>query len=210
MKLVGGDSGRVEHEQFVEDVILAPSERVVVDVLFETPGELTLEHRTPDRTYKLADITVSEEQATPSLARGVRDAADRAGAHRGARAADVAGRRCARQDAGVPGGDGHGRARHRRGRHLHVPMHPKSSARIPALSDVRMKLSPKRRRRARCPMHPEVTSETADHCPQCGMKLVPARLVQRRPAAATTTRRHEHGHSHEAAGASSGKTTWST
>jgi FtsP/CotA-like multicopper oxidase with cupredoxin domain len=34
VKLVGGDSGRVEHEQFVEDVILAPSERVVVDVCF--------------------------------------------------------------------------------------------------------------------------------------------------------------------------------
>src|SRR4051795_10528034 len=68
MKLVGGDSGRVEHEQFVEDVILAPSERVVVDVLFDAPGELALEHRTPDRTYKLADITVSDEQATPSLA----------------------------------------------------------------------------------------------------------------------------------------------
>ena len=68
MKLVGGDSGRVEHEQFVEDVILAPSERVVVDVLFDTPGELTLEHRTPDRTYKLADITVGEEPATPPLA----------------------------------------------------------------------------------------------------------------------------------------------
>ena len=42
MKLVGGDSGRVEHEQFVEDVILAPSERVVVDVCFETPGQLRL------------------------------------------------------------------------------------------------------------------------------------------------------------------------
>ena len=35
MKLVGGDSGRVEHEEFVEDVVLAPSERVVVDVLFD-------------------------------------------------------------------------------------------------------------------------------------------------------------------------------
>ena len=40
-----GDSGHVEHEQFVERVVLAPSERVVVDVLFEQPGELTLEHR---------------------------------------------------------------------------------------------------------------------------------------------------------------------
>ena len=35
MKLVGGDSGRCEREQFVEDVVLAPSERVVVDVLFD-------------------------------------------------------------------------------------------------------------------------------------------------------------------------------
>ena len=47
MKLVGGDSGRVEHEQFVEEVILAPSERVVVDALFDRAGALTLEHRTP-------------------------------------------------------------------------------------------------------------------------------------------------------------------
>ena len=29
MKLVGGDSGRVEREEFVEEVVLAPSERVV-------------------------------------------------------------------------------------------------------------------------------------------------------------------------------------
>lgn len=46
MKLVGGDSGRYEREQFVEGVLLAPSERAVVDVLFEEPAQLTLEHRT--------------------------------------------------------------------------------------------------------------------------------------------------------------------
>jgi FtsP/CotA-like multicopper oxidase with cupredoxin domain len=68
MKRVGGDSGRVEQEQFVDDVVLAPSERVVVDVLFEQPGDLTLEHRTPDRVYPLASIRVGEEQAEPSLA----------------------------------------------------------------------------------------------------------------------------------------------
>src|ERR671937_718371 len=32
MKLVGGDSGRVEHEQFVDSVVIAPSERSVIDV----------------------------------------------------------------------------------------------------------------------------------------------------------------------------------
>ena len=35
MKLVGGDSGRCEREEFVDSVTLAPSERVVVDVLFD-------------------------------------------------------------------------------------------------------------------------------------------------------------------------------
>src|SRR3954451_4435459 len=68
MKLVGGDSGRCERERFVEDVVLAPSERVAVDVLFETPGELELQHRTPDRTYTLAQVTVTDELAAPSLA----------------------------------------------------------------------------------------------------------------------------------------------
>jgi FtsP/CotA-like multicopper oxidase with cupredoxin domain len=68
MKLVGGDSGRHEQEQLVESVVLAPSERVVVDVLFEEPGQLTLEHRTPERTYPLATIDVADEPASPSLA----------------------------------------------------------------------------------------------------------------------------------------------
>jgi FtsP/CotA-like multicopper oxidase with cupredoxin domain len=67
MKLVGGDSGRCEHEQFVEEVVLAPSERAIVDVLFAEPGELTLEHHTPDRIYPLAALTVGEEPAVPSL-----------------------------------------------------------------------------------------------------------------------------------------------
>jgi FtsP/CotA-like multicopper oxidase with cupredoxin domain len=67
MKLVGGDSGHYEHEEFVDEVLLAPSERVVVDVLFADPGQLTLQHRTPDRTYELASIDVSDEPAVPPL-----------------------------------------------------------------------------------------------------------------------------------------------
>jgi FtsP/CotA-like multicopper oxidase with cupredoxin domain len=68
MKQVGGDSGRVEREEFVSEVLLAPSERAVVDVLFDQPGELALEHRTPDRTYRLATVAVTEDRAMPSLA----------------------------------------------------------------------------------------------------------------------------------------------
>ncbi len=67
MKLVGGDSGRVEREELVEEVALAPSERAVEHVWFETPGQLALEHHTPERTYTLASIAVSEQRAEPSL-----------------------------------------------------------------------------------------------------------------------------------------------
>ena len=68
MKLVGADSGHYEHEEFVEEVLIAPSERVVIDVLFSDSGELTLEHRTPDRSYRLAAIDVTDEPAEPELA----------------------------------------------------------------------------------------------------------------------------------------------
>jgi FtsP/CotA-like multicopper oxidase with cupredoxin domain len=65
MKLVGADSGHYEREEFVEEALLAPSERVVVDVLFEEPGELALEHRTPEKAYRLAAIRVKDEPAEP-------------------------------------------------------------------------------------------------------------------------------------------------
>ena len=60
MKLVGADSGHYEREELVEEVLIAPSERVVVDTLFEETGEVTLVHRTPDREYLLASIEVAE------------------------------------------------------------------------------------------------------------------------------------------------------
>jgi FtsP/CotA-like multicopper oxidase with cupredoxin domain len=67
MKLVGGDSGRVEREIFVDDVTVAPSERVVVDVLFERGGVFELQHRTPDRTYSLGQIRVADEEVNPPV-----------------------------------------------------------------------------------------------------------------------------------------------
>jgi FtsP/CotA-like multicopper oxidase with cupredoxin domain len=58
MKLVGGDSGRYEQEQFVDNVLLAPSERAVIDVLFDSAGDARLEHRTPNHIYELGTISV--------------------------------------------------------------------------------------------------------------------------------------------------------
>jgi FtsP/CotA-like multicopper oxidase with cupredoxin domain len=67
MKLVGGDSGRCEHEAFVDEVLVAPSERAVVDVLFDQPGRVTLEHCHPDRSYPLAVVDVTGDRVVPSL-----------------------------------------------------------------------------------------------------------------------------------------------
>ena len=67
MKLVGADSGHYEREELVEEVLLAPSERVVVDVFFAEPGELALEHRTPEKSYRLAAIRVTDDPAEPDL-----------------------------------------------------------------------------------------------------------------------------------------------
>src|SRR6266496_830459 len=68
MKLVGGDNGRVEREEFIEEVLLSPSERVIVDVYFEHAGQFSLEHHTPDRTYLLATVIVQEQPSEQSFA----------------------------------------------------------------------------------------------------------------------------------------------
>ena len=113
MKLVGGDSGRYEHEQFVQSVVLAPSERVVVDVQFTEPGTVTLEHHTPDRVYPLAEITVTAEHVTPDLTDEfgtLRTNADMV-AERAPDHPETPGR--PEQDGRVRRRDGHGRPRHR-------------------------------------------------------------------------------------------------
>src|SRR5688572_9469797 len=65
-KLIGGDSGRYEHEQVVPEVLLAPSERAVVDVAFDNPGDYALLHNTPDRSYRLGTITIAGDPGAAS------------------------------------------------------------------------------------------------------------------------------------------------
>ena len=67
MKLVGGDSGRYERHSFVEDVLLSPSERAIIDVLFETAGTFTIAHNTPTQSYMLGAISVTDEPIEESL-----------------------------------------------------------------------------------------------------------------------------------------------
>jgi FtsP/CotA-like multicopper oxidase with cupredoxin domain len=192
MKLVGGDSGHVEHERFVEDVVLAPSERVVIDVRFIRSGEVTMEHRTPDRTYRLASIRVGEEQAEPSLAEqfAVLRTNEDMGAEReritpylDAEPDKTLGF-LAEMDMGAPEGDGPVV--------YSCPMHPEVVREEPGhCAECGMKLLAVQAPSSyACPMHPEVVSDEPDHCPECGMKLLPSHLV------AEAGGHHEHGERH--------------
>ena len=67
LKLVGSDLGRVEREQFVDRLLLAPSERWVVDAYFPEDGEFILEHVSEGRVYPLAVFDVGTEAAEPDL-----------------------------------------------------------------------------------------------------------------------------------------------
>ena len=104
MKLVGGDSGRYEREAFVDEVMLAPSERAVLDVMFDTPGEVRLEHRTPDQVYDLGAFSVAGN-ATGLGGGVVRRLARRSPAHGRARVDRRRPRAPAGQGAGLRGHD---------------------------------------------------------------------------------------------------------
>ena len=192
MKRIGGDSGRYEREEFVDNVVIAPSERTVVDVLFEHSGPVTLEHRTPQQTYPLGTIAVNDERVEPSFAlqyQELRSNADMA-TDRSRMASYLAAEPdktlalVAEMDMGEPElSPGASVA-------YVCPMHADVISAAPGrCPHCGMKLiATERAPQYVCPMHSEVTSTQAERCPKCGMKLVSAQF-----AAAAAHGHHEHG-----------------
>ncbi len=66
MKLVGSDNGKYEKESLVDSVVLSPSERAIVEVMFDKSGTYAIQHKTPDKTYPMGSITVTNESADQS------------------------------------------------------------------------------------------------------------------------------------------------
>ena len=144
MKLIGGDSGRYERETFVDEVVISPSERAVVDVLFGTPGEVHLEHRTPDHTYDLGAFFVADTAG-----------GDAAGSFEALRTdPELTTERVLIEHD--------------------FEREPDKVLSIVASMPLLYGKEVQTASSYVCPMHPEVTSSEPGTCPKCGMKLVPS------------------------------------
>ena len=197
-KLVGGDSGRYERETFIDEVLLAPSERAVVDVLFDTPGQVWLEHRTPDHTYDLGAFTVTQGAASDAAgAFGVlRTDPELTAEH------DSIGHDIERPPDKVLafyslmpllyGADDTPASAYA------CPMHPEVTATEPGTCpQCGMKLvavAAEAPAGYACPMHPEVTAAEPGTCPKCGMKLVPSDAPQVPASEPHEGAAHSHDH----------------
>jgi FtsP/CotA-like multicopper oxidase with cupredoxin domain len=168
MKLVGGDSGRYERDAFVDSVVIAPSERVVADVLFDQPGQVALEHRTSHRINALAAISVETDRAEPSLS---------AEFERLRRNQDMTASRSLM--AG------------------YLSREPDKVLALVAEMNMGVpELAAGAAVEYFCPMHAGVVSNEPGRCPKCGMKLVPSELV-RQPAHGHAHRAHAEEEPHD-------------
>jgi FtsP/CotA-like multicopper oxidase with cupredoxin domain len=178
MKLVGGDSGRYEHETIVDEVLLAPSERAVVDAAFDRSGDVTLEHITPEHVYVLGRIDVASAE----------HGSDAAGSFDQLRTSPELTSERVRIQADL-----------RR--------EPDEVLALVAEMDVAEPVAGGGPAYA-CPMDPEVVSDVPDRCPKCGMKLLPIAMVPAALDLLQEDRSAETDHDHEAHGHAAGSIEW--
>ena len=147
IKLVGGDSGRYEREEWVDAVLLAPSERAIVDVLFASPGEYRLEHQPPvGDANVLGSITC--DGGAPTAAAAAFETLHE-----------------------------HGElAAERMGLDADLARQPDKTLRLVALMPILYGGGAVESSSWVCPMHPEVVTDSPGTCPKCGMQLIPAHV----------------------------------
>ncbi|HEX4776531.1 MAG TPA: multicopper oxidase domain-containing protein [Acidimicrobiia bacterium] len=170
MKLVGSDSGRYEHETFVEEILLAPSERAIVDVRFDAPGSVPLEHRTPGHTYRLGTVVVRDDPVDGT----VTDAFDELRSD-----SELVAQRALLTDD--------------------LAREPDKRLAFKSLMPLLYGDTTTTATSYVCPMHPEVTAAEPSTCPKCGMKLVPADAAAGHDHDHTHAHAHAHAHAEDTA-----------
>jgi len=193
MKLVGSDGGRYEQERWVEDVVVAPSERALVDVLLDQSGAFMLQHVTPERTYELASLIVSGTSSESSRRHSfdtLRVNADMAEAHEAAkRYLDAAPDKTLALVAEMEFEEPNTGEIVVYACPMHADVVSDQQGNCPKCG---MKLMPQALAYA-CPMHPEVLSAEPGHCPKCGMKLMPSPAVPAVDEEGSAHGHHDHG-----------------
>jgi len=66
LKLVGSDNGKYEKEELHDSIIITPSERYIVEAIFDKSGNYQISNVTPTKITKLGNITVSNVQTVKS------------------------------------------------------------------------------------------------------------------------------------------------
>ncbi len=66
MKLVGADNGKYEREEWVDSVVIGPSERQIIEIWFDKAGEYQIQNKTPEKAYNLGTIAVAQNPVTTS------------------------------------------------------------------------------------------------------------------------------------------------
>lgn len=63
IKHVGGDVGRIQKEEFIDDVVIAPAERYVIETLYPQAGTFAINHR----GQKIGEVIVTESEKDSSI-----------------------------------------------------------------------------------------------------------------------------------------------
>lgn len=61
IKLVWWDLWKYEREEFIDNFLISPAERYIVDVYFDKAWEYFIQNKTPDKTYNLWKVIVSDD-----------------------------------------------------------------------------------------------------------------------------------------------------
>lgn len=63
MKVVGAEWGRFEYEEFADEFVISPAERVVFEAYFPEIGDFELINRTPTESFRIAEFEVEEAES---------------------------------------------------------------------------------------------------------------------------------------------------